>query len=92
MKRQKVHVTTLDGFFSSRAGEAPAFVKMDIEGFEEQALLGGKKTIASCKPILSFSAYHKPTDKEVLPRTVRSIREDYSCTLHSMGEEDFYCD
>ncbi len=92
MKKQKVKVTTIDSFFSKKKGEQPAFIKMDIEGFEEQALIGGKMTIAANKPILSFSAYHKPTDKEVLPRTVKSILPDYKCELVKGAEEDFYCD
>ena len=43
------------------------------------------------KPILSFSAYHNESDKEVLPKLVKSIRKDYKIDLNTFSEEVFYC-
>ena len=65
---------------------------MDTEGFEENVLLGANKTISKFKPVLSLSAYHKPTDKDRLPKIIKSIREDYKITLNHSGEETFYCE
>lgn len=89
LDKQKIEVVKIDDYFK---GKRIDFIKMDIEGYEEQALIGASKTIAKCKPVLSISAYHKPTDKTRLPEIIMKIRNDYKITLNSYGEPDFYCD
>gem|GEM_PF-2563303 len=94
-KPVEVPVIPIDAFCESRKVASDGgigFIKMDVEGAEEQALKGATETIKAYKPILSFSAYHKPTDKTRLPEVVRSIRPDYKITLNSFAEEDFYCE
>lgn len=88
---KNVEMTSLDSFFGN-GKERVDFIKMDIEGYEENALKGAKEVIRMHKPVLSFSAYHKPTDKTILPRTVLEIRPDYRIKLNFYSEEDFYCD
>ena len=53
---QVVPVTTVDLF--SQAHAAPSFIKMDIEGFEPQCLLGARETIAVTAPVLAVCVYH----------------------------------
>jgi len=53
------------------------FIKLDIEGYEEQALLGAAGTIRDCKPKLAVSAYHKCGDLLKLWSVVNEIRNDY---------------
>lgn len=88
-KSMEVEICKIDNILGK---ECPGFIKMDIEGYEENALMGATETIKRCKPVLSFSAYHKPTDKARLPEVVRSIRPDYTITLLERGESDFYCE
>lgn len=93
----KVDVVRIDTMFEGREKlgflpEKVGFIKMDVEGWEEEALKGATKTIQKYKPVLSFSAYHKPTDKQRLPAVVNSIRNDYNIVLNTYGEDDFYCD
>jgi len=85
-----ITVTTIDSCLGNE--ERVDFIKMDVEGFEENALKGAKSAITRFKPILSISAYHKPTDKEALPRVIREMRPDYKIKLNNFYEEDFYCD
>jgi len=90
-KPQKVEVVKLDDFLSDNEIDSVGFIKMDTEGFEEKILIGAKETIRLFKPILSFSAYHNESDKEVLPKLVKSIRKDYKIDLNTFSEEVFYC-
>ena len=50
---------------------------MDVEGEEENAILGAKETILKSKPKMLVSAYHKTDDFLKLPKAVLSIRDDY---------------
>jgi hypothetical protein len=50
---------------------------MDIEGAEQRAIIGAKKTIARHKPRLAIAAYHLPDDRERIPALVKSIRPGY---------------
>lgn len=85
-----IEVVKLDDFIKN--GEKIGFLKLDVEGYEENALRGALKIIKKDKPILSFSAYHKPADKKRLPLVVREIRPDYKILLLKRAEEDFYCE
>lgn len=53
------------------------YIKMDVEGEEENAILGAKNTILKHKPKMLVSAYHKTDDLIKLPETVFAIRNDY---------------
>ena len=68
---QKVDVTTIDEV----VGDSKiAFIKMDIEGAELEALKGAKKTINRDMPILAISAYHKKEDFVTLIPYLHSIK------------------
>ena len=54
-------------------GPAPDYIKLDIEGAERSALLGMRKTIATAKPHLAISAYHRPEDLWVLAQTMAEL-------------------
>lgn len=89
MRKCKVRITTIDKFAEENNLKI-GFIKMDIEGFEREALDGARKTIKENKPFLSLSAYHKPDDKEVLPKIIKEIRSDYKGVLLNRSEEVFY--
>lgn len=90
-KCEKVEIIKLDDFVSDNKIKKIDFIKMDVEGFEKNVIIGAKKTILKFKPVLSLSAYHKLTDKEILPKVIKSIRKDYKIILNNFDEEDFYC-
>jgi len=51
---QVVHVTTIDKLIQRDHLEIPGVIKIDVEGFEEQVLIGGKNTISdqACRAIM----------------------------------------
>lgn len=53
-----VSVVTLDSFVSERKIKRVDFIKMDIEGAEESAILGARELIRRDKPKWTISSYH----------------------------------
>ncbi|MCQ2440947.1 MAG: FkbM family methyltransferase [Clostridia bacterium] len=52
-------------------------VKMDIEGAEKQAIIGGKQIIRQFKPKMQIACYHRSEDLTDIVQSVLSIRNDY---------------
>ena len=91
-KSEAIKIIRLDYFCKKEEINKVDFIKIDVEGYEENVLKGAIKIIKRDKPILSFSAYHKPEDKKVLPALVLKLRSDYKIKLLKRAEEDFYCE
>lgn len=66
------------------------FMKMDIEGAEFEALQGAKEVIATQKPKLAISVYHKPEDIISLLDLIISYNDSYMFYLrhHSIVSWD----
>ena len=56
----------------------PTYIKLDIEGAEEEALCGMKNTIMAYHPKLAISIYHKATDLWELPLIIHNFAPSYS--------------
>lgn len=74
----QITIETIDNVLQN---EKPTFIKMDIEGAESDALLGGKTVIAKYLPVLAISAYHKMRDMFELIELIDEI---------GFGKYDFY--
>ncbi|WP_435184095.1 FkbM family methyltransferase [Cylindrospermopsis raciborskii G7] len=53
-----VSSTTIDTICEQQHLQGPGLIKMDIEGYEMNALEGAKKTLANYKPELAIAVYH----------------------------------
>lgn len=73
----KVPLTTIDKLVQELKLERVDFVKMDIEGAEQKALIGAQQTIARYHPRLALSTYHRPDDPEKIPLLVRRAWTGY---------------
>ena len=62
-------------------GISPTFIKMDIEGMEQEALSGAKQTVCAYHPKMKIAAYHKSGDLIDIPKEVLSISGDYKIYL-----------
>ena len=58
-------------------GEPVSYIKMDVEGQEQNAILGAAETIRRCKPKMLISCYHRSEDLFTLPMEVFKLRDDY---------------
>lgn len=70
---EEVPALTLDGFCLSRGLTKVDFIKMDVEGAEEDALKGAERIIREHRPRMALSAYHKFFDIAALPARVLSL-------------------
>lgn len=89
---QSVLVRTLDSMF---ADKKITYIKMDVEGEEKAALVGGNYVIKNNTPRLMISGYHKAEDMWEIPETIWKIDENYKIYVgHAPGvslELEFYC-
>ena len=65
----EISVIRLDDLELERAD----LIKMDLEGGECRALLGGAKTIKHCRSRLAIGAYHKPEDFALLHQLMNEL-------------------
>lgn len=77
INQQKIEVVSLDDFIT----EPVSFIKLDIEGYELDALLGMKRHIMINKPKLAISVYHDFEHFLAVPQLINSFRNDYKIYL-----------
>ena len=77
---KQIEVPTLP-LDSVLAGKTVDYIKYDVEGAEQEALLGSKETILSHRPRLLVSAYHRSEDLFSLPLLVHKLAPDYRIYL-----------
>lgn len=58
-----------------------AFIKLDIEGAERQALLGAVRTIEQKRPVLAICAYHLQDDLLALSDFIFALKCEYKLIL-----------
>lgn len=69
--------------------DPPTFLKMDIEGYEMEALAGARGVIAAHAPILAITTYHKVEHLWRVPLLIRSFRPDYRFYLRRYAEDSW---
>ncbi len=82
---QSVEVDTIDNIIN----EEVDFIKLDIEGAEQDAILGASQTILNSHPVLAICIYHKAEDWYKVPEKVLNIRSDYKVYLRHYMEGIF---
>ena len=71
-------VTTIDDVLGDRR---LSYIKMNIEGAEIDALLGGRNAIGKWRPRLAISVYHRASDLWRIPQLVLELNPDYQLYL-----------
>lgn len=69
------------------------FIKMDIEGAEEDALLGAKELIRRDHPVLGISMYHSNTQFLHIPKMIKELDSHYQIYIrhHKYTLDDTVC-
>ncbi len=77
-----IRVTTLDLYIKGKI----TFIKMDLEGWELNALKGARTHIINDYPKLAIAVYHKSSDFWKIFEYVSSLRNDYKIFLRHYTE------
>lgn len=77
-----IEVTTLDSHIRTPVG----FIKMDLEGWELNALRGAQGHIQRDTPILAIAVYHRISDFVDIPEYVLSLQSEYDIYLRHYTE------
>jgi FkbM family methyltransferase len=85
-----VRAETLDSLVD---GSWPTFIKLDIEGFEVEALQGARETIQRHAPVVAVCVYHRQDHLWRIPLLLSNWRDDYAFFLRPHNEEgwDLVC-
>jgi FkbM family methyltransferase len=65
----------------------PTYIKMDVEGAEQDALEGARRLIQTHAPILAVCLYHRLSDLWRIPLLIRSLCGGYKLFLRPHGYE-----
>lgn len=79
---EEIELVRLDDYVD----EPVTFVKMDIEGFEREALAGAGEVIRRYRPKLAIAVYHHAEDLWAIPELVLSLEDSYELRLRHYTE------
>ncbi|MEA1915773.1 MAG: FkbM family methyltransferase [Campylobacterota bacterium] len=82
---QALSINTIDNLIDEKID----FIKLDIEGAEQDALEGARETIKNDHPILAICIYHKAQDWYKIPQKVLAINPNYRLYLRHYMEGIF---
>lgn len=79
---QALNIDTIDNLIEQKVD----FIKLDIEGAEQDALIGARNTIKKYQPILAVCIYHKAQDWYKVPEIILNICSEYDIYLRHYME------
>lgn len=84
----EIKVIDLDSYFSGLRPEYndKIFIKMDLEGFEMNALKGAKDLISKGTALLAIAVYHSQSDIIEIPKYILSLNKNYKIFLRHYTE------
>jgi FkbM family methyltransferase len=81
----KISLSKIDTLFKDKK---ITYLKADIEGFEQEMLLGAAETIKANKPKIAITTYHKENDPENIINLIKSYVPEYKYFVKGIhGEE-----
>ncbi len=86
----RVPLTTIDKLVGELKLDRVDYIKMDIEGAERNALVGGRQTIARFHPRMALAAYHRPDDPQAIPAAVHAAWQGYRMECGPCADADTF--
>lgn len=80
-EKKGVKVYAIDDFMEENKIININFIKMDIEGWELDALKGAENCLKNCKPKLAVCVYHRPEDLFNIVNYLKKIVPEYKLYL-----------
>jgi FkbM family methyltransferase len=84
----EVPLTTVDKLVVELQLPKVDFIKMDIEGAEQKAVVGARNTIAKFRPRMALCIYHVKDDETMVPRLVHDAVSDYKVSQTCLCARD----
>lgn len=79
---QAQNINTIDNLIDEKID----FIKLDIEGAEQDTIIGAKNTIKNQTPLLTICIYHKASDWYKIPQLVLDINSSYDVYIRHYME------
>ena len=86
---RQIYVVSMDDYFNNKR---VSFIKLDIEGAEQDALIGAKNIIEEQMPKIAVCVYHKPNDLWEIPLLIKSINKKYKIYLRHYSTQLYETD
>lgn len=80
----EIPVVTLDAWCEDH-NIIPSFIKMDLEGYEESAIMGAERLFREVGPRFAICLYHRLEDMWKLPQLLKALRPDYKFWCKKSG-------
>lgn len=68
-----VELVSIDDFVAAQRLPKVDFIKVDVEGFESDVLMGAQKVMQTFRPKLAVALYHRSSDMLEIPRLIHSM-------------------
>jgi len=82
---EKMELISIDEFVTEH-NLSVGLIKMDLEGYEFEALKGAKKTIEKFKPVLLISIYHHPEEFFGTKKYIQELVPDYKFKIKQLAD------
>jgi FkbM family methyltransferase len=79
-----IPIVTLDSYNLKRV----SIMKVDVEGHELNALMGAKKTIEKCRPVIVLEVWRKRTNRF---QKIKDFMESVNYKIEHISADDFIC-
>lgn len=81
---EKIKIITINDFVFNNDINV-GLIKLDIEGFELDALKGAEKTIKKYRPVLSIAIYHNGREFFETINFIHKIYSEYTCIIRKLN-------
>lgn len=81
-------LTTIDKLVAELRLPKVDFIKMDIEGAEQKAVVGARNTIRKFRPRMALCIYHIKGDERMVPKLVTDVVSDYKVSKTCLCASD----